>query len=64
MIGMTRADRLIARPVLGATLLALAIFIGIDALSAFIREIDEVGDGNYTLMMAVTYIAYTIPRRF
>lgn len=63
MIGLTRADRLIARQVLGATLLALAIFIGIDALSAFIREIDEIGEGNYTLMMAVTYIAYTIPRR-
>ena len=63
MIGLTRADRLIARQVLGATLLALAVFIGIDALSAFIREIDEIGEGNYTLMMAVTYIAYTIPRR-
>lgn len=63
MIGLTRTDRLIARQVLGATLLALAIFIGIDALSAFIREIDEIGDGKYTLMMAVTYIAYTIPRR-
>ena len=43
MIGLTRTDRLIARQVLGATLLALAIFIGIDALSAFIREIDEIG---------------------
>ena len=53
MIGMTRADRLIARPVLGGTILAVAIFIGIDALSAFIREIDEVGDGNYTLKMYV-----------
>jgi len=63
MIGLARADRLIARHVLGATLLALAVFIGIDALSAFIREIDEIGEGNYTLMMAATYIAYTIPRR-
>jgi lipopolysaccharide export system permease protein len=63
MIGLTRADRLISRQVLGATLLALAVFLGIDALSAFIREIDEIGEGNYTLMMAATYIAYTIPRR-
>jgi lipopolysaccharide export system permease protein len=63
MIGLTRADRMIARQVLGATLLALAIFIGIDAVSALIREIDEIGEGNYTLMMAITYIAYTIPRR-
>ena len=64
MIGLTRADRLIARHVLGTTVLALLIFVGVDALSAFVREIDEIGDGNYTLSMALTYIAYTLPRRF
>lgn len=63
MIGFARADRLIARHVLGATVLALGIFVGIDALSAFVREIDEIGEGKYTLSMALTYIAYTIPRR-
>ena len=63
MIGLKRADRLVARHVLGATLLALAVFLGIDALSAFVREIDEIGSGDYTLTMAITYVAYTIPRR-
>lgn len=63
MIGFARADRLIARHVLASALLALAIFLGIDALSALIREVDEIGHGDYTLGMAVTYVAYTIPRR-
>lgn len=58
-----RADRLVARHVLGASLLALTVFLGIDALSAFVREIDEIGNGHYTLTMAITYVAYTIPRR-
>ena len=51
MIGFARADRLIARHVLGATALSLAIFVGIDALGAFVREIDEIGDGDYTLLV-------------
>jgi len=63
MIGLMRADRLVAQHVLGASLLALAVFLGIDALSAFVREIDEIGNGDYTLTMAITYVAYTIPRR-
>lgn len=63
MIGFARADRMIGRQVWGAMALALAIFLGIDTLSAFIREIDEVGSGKYTLTMALTYIAYTVPRR-
>ena len=63
MIGLPRADRLIARHVLGAALVSLAIFVGIDVIGAFVRELDEIGEGDYTLVMAFTYVAYTIPRR-
>lgn len=63
MIGTTRGDWLVGKAVLGASLLALTLFVGIDALSAFIREIDEIGQGDYSLTMAITYIAYTLPRR-
>ena len=63
MIGFKRADRLIAAQVLGTAALALVIFVGIDAIGAFVREIDEVGEGDYTIGMALTYVAYTIPRR-
>ncbi len=63
IVGLKRADRLIAAQVLGAALLSLAVFVGIDVIGAFVREIDEIGEGDYTLAMAATYVAYTIPRR-
>lgn len=59
-----RLDRLIAISVLSAIGLVWVTLVALDALSAFARELDEIGAGSYTLQTAVTYILLTLPRRF
>lgn len=61
---LKRADKLIARQVLMTLLVVWVIVVGLDAITAFAAQLDDVGKGNYTLTTAVTYIAWTLPRRF
>jgi lipopolysaccharide export system permease protein len=63
VIAVKRVDRLVASAVLSAIGLVWLLLLGVDTLFALGREIDEIGRGNYTLGTAVSYIAWTIPRR-
>jgi lipopolysaccharide export system permease protein len=56
-------DLYLARTVLVSTLGAWAVLVGFDLLSAFVNELDEIGQGSYTLSHAVLFTAYTVPRR-
>lgn len=56
-------DLYLARKVLLSTLGAWAVLVGFDLLSAFVNELDEIGEGGYTLSHAVLFTAYTVPRR-
>ena len=53
----------LARTVLLSTLGAWVVLLGFDMLSGFVRELDEIGQGGYTLSHAVLHTAYTVPRR-
>lgn len=59
---LTRVDRYIGRTVLGAILIVLIVFAGLNTLFAFIEELgeDEVG---YGAAEALVYMALTTPRR-
>ena len=56
-------DLYLSRAVLVATLGTWAILVGFDVILALVNELDEVGEGGYTLSHAVLYAAYTVPRR-
>lgn len=56
-------DVYLARAVLVATLGTWAVLLGFDLLGALVNELDEVGDGGYTLGHALLYTLYTLPRR-
>lgn len=58
-----RIDLLLARTVLLATLASWAVLLGFDLVSALVGELDEVGEGGYTLSHALLYTLYTAPRR-
>ena len=59
---LKRIDWLVATTVLAAIGLAWFTLIAIDAFSAFVRELDEIG-GDYSLGSVAAYIALTLPRR-
>lgn len=56
-------DLYLARSVLLATLATWAVLLGFDLISALVNELDEVGDGGYTLSHALLFTIYTVPRR-
>jgi len=58
-----QVDRLIARHVLAALAVTLVVLVAIDAMSALAREVDEFGEGDYSLATAVAFIALSLPRR-
>ena len=58
-----KVDKVVALSVLGAVLLAWIVVVALDAMMAFVNEINDVGTGDYTLAKAVTYILLTVPRR-
>ncbi len=58
-----KVDKVVALSVLGAVLLAWGVVVALDALLAFVNEINDVGTGDYTLSKAITYILLTLPRR-
>lgn len=62
-IAVKHVDRLIAWTVLGTVALTWFVLVGLDALTIFIGELDNVGQGNYTLAKAASYILLTMPRR-
>lgn len=56
-------DWYIARVVLVTVLLAWAVLIGLETVMAVFAEVDDLGTGDYRFGDAVTYVAYTVPRR-
>ena len=58
-----RVDKVVALSVIGAVLLAWFVVVALDAMMAFVGEINDVGTGDYTLAKAVVYILLTVPRR-
>lgn len=61
--GVKRLDWLLATTIVGAIGVVLAVLIGFDVLQALVGEFEDLGDGDYTLIKALVYVAYTIPRR-
>lgn len=58
-----RLDLYVARAVLLAALGTWAVLLSFDLISALVGELDEVGEGGYTLGHALLYTLYTLPRR-
>jgi lipopolysaccharide export system permease protein len=58
-----RVDRLVAMAVLSAVALTWLTIVGFDAFRIFIGELNDVGQGQYTVSKAVTYVLLTVPRR-
>ena len=56
-------DLYLARTVLLSTLGAWAVLLGFDLMSGLSKELDDIGQGNYSLSHAVLFTAYTAPRR-
>lgn len=56
-------DLYTARVVLGTVLLTWTVLVGLDVVMALVDEIGNVGQGNYSLGGALTYIAHSLPRR-
>jgi lipopolysaccharide export system permease protein len=58
-----KIDKLVALSVLGAVLMAWGFLIGLDALQVFLREINDIGTGQYTMTKAIVFTLLTVPRR-
>lgn len=63
MIVMGLIDRYLARHVLLSTMAVWAVLVAFDVIGAFANEMDEIGDGGYTLSHAALYVFFSIPRR-
>ncbi|WP_348761826.1 LPS export ABC transporter permease LptG [uncultured Salinisphaera sp.] len=60
---MTILDRYIARSVLGAIGVVLMVVGALLTLMLFISEVDNLGDGNYTLSKILIWMALMLPAR-
>ncbi len=54
-------DRYIARVVVGGTLTALLVVVGLSVFFSLIGEIENVGEGGYTLLKMLATVLLTIP---
>jgi lipopolysaccharide export system permease protein len=63
-LSFKRVDRLVAMAVLGAVAISWVTIVGLDAFRIFIGELNDVGQGQYTLARAAVYVLLTVPRRF
>src|SRR5690606_9787364 len=50
------------RAVVRGVLTALAVLVGVTVSIELVGQLEDVGDGNYTLPMALAYVALRIPR--
>ena len=58
---MSLLARYIGRTVLLNTLLVLLVLVALSALFSFIRELDDVGKGDYSVKTALIYILLRMP---
>ncbi len=54
-------DRHIANHVIIATLLVLAVLVGLDSFMLFFTEMSDVGKGDYTILTASSYVLMQLP---
>jgi lipopolysaccharide export system permease protein len=59
-----RVDRLVAMAVLTTVGMTWLTIVALDAFRTFIVELNDVGQGQYTLTKAAAYVMLTVPRRF
>ncbi len=60
---MNLLDRYIARIILYAILIVLAVILALDSFINFIRFSDDIGQGSFTLRHLFQYLFYMIPSR-
>ena len=56
-------DLYVGRVVLGTVLLTWAVLLGLDFMLGLVSEFSDVGEGNYGIVEALTYMVMTVPRR-
>ncbi len=59
---MRKLDRYIGTTVLSSIMLVLVIIVGLDALTAFLDEVQDLSD-NYTFVDVTSYVLLTLPGR-
>lgn len=55
-------DLYLARTVLTTVMLTWAVLLGLDMMLTMVSEFGSVGEGNYGVVQAITYVLYTVPR--
>ncbi|MBL1261239.1 MAG: LPS export ABC transporter permease LptG [Thiotrichaceae bacterium] len=55
-------DRYIMRTVIGSVLLVMLILLALFAFAAFVNELSYIGKGDYSALLALSYVALTLPR--
>lgn len=60
---LRRTDRLIAFSVFGALAATWVVLLALEAFTALAGQLDNIGTGSYSLVSAVTFVAWTLPRR-
>lgn len=55
-------DGLIGRTVIGGALLVLCVLLALFVFIEFITELDRIGQGDYTVWMALKYVLFSVPR--
>ncbi len=59
---MNIVDRYIVRTILGATALVLLVLIALTVFVEFFGQLDDIGEGAYTMLHAAGYVALRLPR--
>jgi len=54
-------DRYLGRAILATSLLVLLTLVALAAIFGFVSELEDVGKGNYTVLVAAQYVALTVP---
>ena len=60
---LRRSDRLVGGAVLVGLALVWLVLLGFDVIGAIVGEVDEIGEGDYTLLAVLAQVLYTVPRR-
>lgn len=58
-----RVDQLVGLSVLAAVGLTWFVLVAFDAFTIFVGELNDVGQGSYTVAKAISYTLLTVPRR-
>lgn len=60
---MNTIDRYLATAMLGATGLIMLVLLGLAAFINFVSQVDNVGEGSYTLLNALAFVALVMPQQ-